>query len=398
MRFSLKAYKALEGITALTLEAADDVAARRQAEALGYTVLSVRATSVLSILSWRRREKFAAPLFCQQLLALLDAGLGLVEAIDLLCRKARQAEIRDVLADLVRRMREGATFSKALDNMAERFPPLFIATVRASERTGDLPEALRRYLDYERKVNVLRDKVLAASVYPAVLIAIGALVILFLLGYIVPRFSRVYEDMNPENLPVLSRLLMAWGQAVSEHLPLIVLGCSAMLVGLVWFLRRPVTRAAIERRLWKINTVGEYLKTYQLARFTRTVAMLLKGGIPLLTALRMADDLLRQPALRSGLAQATQAIGEGRGVSECFSQYGLATDIGVRLLVVGERSGELGMAMERIATFYDEEIARAVEWFSRLFEPILMLVIGALIGGIVILMYLPIFELASAVQ
>jgi general secretion pathway protein F len=337
-------------------------------------------------------------LFCQQLLALLEAGLGLVEAIDLLCHKAKQAEVREVLAELVRRMSEGATFSKALDSMAEKFPALFIATVRASERTGDLPEALRRYLEYERKVNVLRDKVISASVYPVVLLVIGTLVMLFLLGYIVPRFSKVYDDMKQDQLPLLSRLLMAWGHIVSEHFSIIILGFLVALGLMFWILRRPATRAAVEHRLWKISAIGDSLKTYQLARFTRTVAMLLKGGIPLLAALKMADDLLRQPALREGLMQATQAISEGRAVSECFNQYGLATDIGVRLLVVGERSGELGMAMERIAAFYDDEVARAVEWFSRLFEPILMLVIGLVIGGIVILMYLPIFELASAIQ
>lgn len=398
MRFSLKAYKAPDGVTALTLDAADDASARRLAEAQGYTVLSIRAASAIANFSWRRSEKFAAPLFCQQLLALLDAGLGLVEAIDLLSGKAKQPEIREVLSGLVRRMEEGATFSKALDGMAARFPPLFIATVRASERTGDLPEALRRYLDYERKVNILRDKVVSASVYPSVLLCVGGLVVMFLLGYVVPRFSKVYEDVGQDRLPLLSRLLMGWGQAVSEHLFLISLAFASLLALFVWLLTRPATRAAIEQRLWRISTVGEYLQTYQLARFTRTVAMLLKGGIPLLSALRMADDLLRQPALRDGLAKANQAIAEGRTVSECFSEYGLATDIGVRLLVVGERSGELGVAMERIATFYDEEISRAVDWFSRLFEPILMLIIGFMIGGIVILMYLPIFELASAVQ
>ena len=398
MRFNLKAFRRTEGVTSLALDAADDVSARRQAEAQGYTVLSIQAANALLNQPWARREKFAAPLFCQQLLALLEAGLGLVEAIELLCRKSRQAETREVLAELVRRMREGATFSRSLDGMAERFPALFIATVRASERTGDLPEALRRYLDYERKVNVLRDKVVAASVYPLVLIGVGGLVVLFLLAYVVPRFSKVYEDVGQDRLPFLSRLLMGWGQAVSEHMFLIGLGFVGITSLCVWLLTRPAMRAAIERRLWKVVAIGEYLRTYQLARFTRTVAMLLKGGIPLLSTLQMADDLLRQPALREGLARARKAIGEGRSVSECFNEYGLATDVGVRLLVVGERSGELGMAMERIAAFYDDEIGRAVEWFSRLFEPILMLVIGFMIGGIVILMYLPIFELASAVQ
>jgi general secretion pathway protein F len=154
----------------------------------------------------------------------------------------------------------------------------------------------------------------------------------------------------------------------------------------------------MERKLWQLPAVGEQIRVYQLARFTRTIAMLLKGGIPLVTALDMTDDLLRQPAFKAGLDQAKRAIREGRGVSDTFGTYGLATEVGTRLLVVGERSGELGDVMQRIADFYDEEIARMVEWFSRLFEPVLMILIGGLIGGIVILMYMPIFELASSIQ
>jgi general secretion pathway protein F len=126
--------------------------------------------------------------------------------------------------------------------------------------------------------------------------------------------------------------------------------------------------------------------------------MLLKGGVPLVTALDMTDSLLPQPALQAGLIKARQMIREGRAVSDAFGVNGLSTEVGTRLLVVGERSGELGEMMERIAVFYDEQISRTVDWASRLFEPVLMVVIGFLIGGIVILMYLPIFELASSLQ
>jgi general secretion pathway protein F len=257
---------------------------------------------------------------------------------------------------------------------------------------------LRRYLAYHRQLNGLRDRIVAASVYPLVLTGVGTLVVLFLLTYVVPRFSKVYEDIGEAHLPLLSRLLMHWGQTASDHALALGLGFLGLAVGIVYALMRPGTRAAIERRLWRLPAVGEQLRIYQLARFTRTVAMLLKGGVPLVSALDMTGDLLRQPALKSGLDAARTALSEGRSVSDAFGAYGLATDVGIRLLVVGERSGELGETMERIAGFYDDEITRSVEWFSRLFEPALMLVIGLLIGGIVILMYLPIFELASSIQ
>jgi general secretion pathway protein F len=399
MRFDLKVYRDGQGVHILTLDAMNKDAACRQAESQHYTVLSAQPSRKLLALSlWLTKDRFSAEMFCRQLLTLLDAGLGLVEAIDLLYSKSKLGEAGSTLGELNRRLSEGIAFSKALDNMSDSFPPIFVATVRASERTGDLPEALRRYLDYQHKVNAMRDKVIAASVYPLLLIAIGGLVLVFLLAYVVPRFSKVYEDVGQDKLPALSRLLMLWGQIASDHLSLIIGAMVALASGSVYLFTRPSVRAALEQRLWKIAAIGEYLRVYQLARFTRTVAMLLKGGIPLLTALQMTDDLLRQPALRVGLVRARRAVSEGKNLSDSFAEHGLATDIGVRLLVVGERSGELGATMERLAVFYDEEIARTVEWFSRLFEPMLMLVIGLLIGGIVILMYLPIFELASTVQ
>lgn len=398
MRFKLKAYRDTEGVIELALDAVDSVAASRQAEAQGYRVLSARHAEGFGAPRLFAGDGFSVPLFAQELLALLEAGLGLVETIALLAHKARQPEAQRILNEVQRRIGEGRTFSVALAEVPDAFPPLFVATVRASERSGHLADALRRYLAYHRQLHALRDKVLAASVYPLLLVGVGGLVVLFLLAYVVPRFSKIYEDVGRAHLPLLSRWLMHWGQLAGDHA--LALGLFAMLLagGVAYLLSRPATRAAIERWLWTLPAVGEQLRIYQLASFTRTLAMLLRGGIPLVTALGMVDVLLRQPALQEGLMRARQAIGEGRAVSDSFAAQHLATEVGTRLLVVGERSGELGDALDRIAGFYDEEIARSVEWLSRLFEPALMIAIGLLIGGIVILMYMPIFELASSIR
>lgn len=399
MRVDIKAYRDPGGVSELALDATDIPAACRQAEAQGYRVIAARAASRWALAEGRFLARgFPVALFCQELLALLDAGMGLVESIAILARKAKHPEARRILAELQRLLGEGRTFSRALEAEAGAFPALFIATVRTSERTGDLAEALRRYLAYQRQLHAVRDKIVAASVYPLLLVGVGMLVVLFLMAYVVPRFSRVYADVGEAHLPFLSRWLMHWGQAVGDHAWALGGVFVLLIAGAIYAFTRPELRAALERRLWRLPAVGEQLQVYQLARFTRTVAMLLKGGIPLVTALDMTDELLRQPALKAGLDAAKQAIREGRTVSDTFGAHGLATEVGTRLLVVGERSGELGEAMERIAGFYDDEIARAVEWFSRLFEPALMLFIGLVIGGIVILMYLPIFELASSIQ
>ncbi len=180
-------------------------------------------------------------------------------------------------------------------------------------------------------------------------------------------------------------------------------GGSALLLLLIvtTFTGYAATRSEVRgwslRQLWRIPTLGERMRLYQLARFYRTVSMLLRGGIPVVTALEMVGGLL-QPAMRVQLVSATGHIRNGRSISEALNLEGLSTPVAQRLLMVGERSGEMGEMMERIAAFYDEEMARWVETFTRIFEPALMAVIGLIIGLIVILMYLPIFELAGNIQ
>ena len=156
-------------------------------------------------------------------------------------------------------------------------------------------------------------------------------------------------------------------------------------------------RRWIDLKLWGLPAIGERMRVYHLARFYRMVGMLLRGGTPIVPALQMASGLLH-PILREPLGRATQLISEGRSVSQSLDRFGLATPVALRMLTIGERSGAMGDMMERIAVFHDDEVARWVDWFTRLFEPILMALIGIVIGGIVILMYLPIFELAGSIQ
>lgn len=396
MQYELKVYRAADGISVLQLSAADEPDARRQAETQGYRVIAVqRRLSGLAL--WPTRQGFAVNLFSQELLALLDAGLSLVDAVDMLARKSRQADSRHILQQLASQLRQGQSLSRALDAIPGAFPALYIATIRTAEQSGSLADALRRYLQYQQQLNLVRDKVVAASVYPLVLLTVGAAVIVFLLAYVVPRFSRVYEGSN-HDLPWLSRVMMEWGQLFAAHSGLIGITFAIGVLALIVGLRQRQVRALIERRLWAVPTLGEKMRLYQLARFTRTLAMLVNAGIAFVTALDMVRDLLNQAAMLDGLQQARQMVCEGRSVSDAFAAHGLATEIGVRLLVVGERSGELGASLERIAKLYDDELARWVDWFGRLFEPLLMIVIGFAIGLIVVLMYLPIFELAGSIQ
>ncbi len=391
LQYRIKAHDPSRGILVYGVEALDEADARRQVDGAGRQVISVAR-------SWKHSSgtRIALVPFSQELVALLDAGLTLVEAIDTLTEKEAATGARRALEQIRGRLFEGLTFSAALEELPQCFPSLYIATVRASERTGAIREALLRFVAYQRQIDLLRDKLVSASIYPLVLCGAGLLVTLFLLGYVVPRFSSIYEDLGTE-LPFASRVLMEWGQALQNHgligLVLLVL----IGLGVVRVVARPAVRASIGRRLARLPIIGRQMQIYQLARLYRTVGMLLRGGMPAVTSFEMSAGLL-SAALRPALSRATQAVREGQSLANSMERYELTTPVATRMLRVGERSGNMGEMMERIAAFYDEELARMVDVLSRVIEPVLMTVVGIAIGVIVVLMYFPIFELAGSIH
>lgn len=395
MQFEVKALRGGEGVCVLSVAALNESDAANVVKNQGYAVLSVKAGgAALSLFS--KRKSFPLVLFSQELLALLDAGLSLIEALEALAEKERHPESRKVFDAIISRLYEGQAFSVSLQEFPAIFPPLYIATIRASEKTGGLSEALGRFVSYQLQLDFVKKKIISASIYPVVLLGVGGLVILFLLGYVVPKFSAVYEGTRA-TLPWMSQLLLQWGTMLQNHGMLLVVSLAGGLGGAIYGLSRPAVREALLLKLWHIPAIGERMHVYQLARFYRTLAMLLKGGIPVVTALDMVSGLL-QPALRGQLKLASISIREGRTISQAMEAHELTTPVALRMLRVGERTGNMGEMMERIASFYDEEMARWVEWFTKMFEPLLMALIGAVIGMIVILMYMPIFDLAGSIQ
>ena len=393
MRFELKAIGPGGSVEAIDFQAPDETTAVRSLEGRGYTVLSVRAKRSLSL--WRGAgERFPVVLFSQELRVLLNAGLPLHEALDTLAQKEKRDDFKAVLERLVELLREGHPLSAALQEFPQAFSPLYIATVRSSEKTSDLAPALARYVAYAAQLEAIRKRVVNASIYPLLLITVGGIVSLFLLLYVVPRFGHIYEERGGD-LPLFSRLLLSWGQAVDKH-GIVILGFLAVLVGFAVYCVKTF-KTQVGNAIWRLPAIGEKLKVYQLARFYRTIGMLLRGGTPLVAALDMGGELLH-PLLRTRLELAARSIREGRGVSQSLDTNGLTTPVALRMLNVGEKSGNMGEMLEQIAAFHDEELARWVDWFTRLFEPILMAIIGLIIGVIVILMYMPIFELAGNMQ
>jgi general secretion pathway protein F len=350
----------------------------------------------LDVLLPQRRVRLDIGLFTEELAALLDAGLGVVDAIRTLGAKARDGSERRAVERIAADLSQGLPFSKALANQSETFPALLIAAAAASEQTGDLVPALRRFSAHLATLHALRGKVIGAAVYPTLLLAVGSLVVLFLLGVVVPRFAQLIEGAHTD-LPLASSLLLSLGKVVGAHPSIFVAALCAgaiLLALMVLGAMRSGWQVPGLQRLW---VVGPLLRRFRHAQFYRTSAMLVQGGIPALRAFVMSRSLLT-PEDQRRLDGATSSIGEGQRIGPAFAAATIADPVALRMLEVAQRTGRLPEALARIADFQEAQLARAVTVASRLIEPALMIFIGLVIGAIVVLMYLPIFDLAASLQ
>ena len=396
MQFKIKAARSGEGMVYVDIDANSREDAMRQAAERGLTVLSMRGNNAFIKRPKLFNSRFSLSLFSQELLALLDAGLPQVEALETILEKELRKNNRALMESVIATLYEGKSLSMALEQFPNEFPLLYVAMIRSSEKTGNITDSLTRYISYQAQVDVIRKKVTSASIYPVFLLGAGGLVTLFLMLYVVPKFGLIYQDLG-HDLPFFSRLLMQWGQLLANHKPQVFSVLVMLVVAIYYAITHNATRAWAFKKIKKIPNIGKRIQIYQLARFYRTFGMLLKGGVPVVPALEMVSGLL-QADFRKHLTNAIGSIREGKPASESLEKFGLTTPIAARLIRVGERTGRLDEMADRIATLYDDDMARWIDWFIKLFEPILMAFIGLIIGMIVIMMYFPIFELAGSIQ
>lgn len=343
----------------------------------------------------RKEKRFPLNLFLQELIALLEAGLVVVEAVEALRESSRDGGTSLVLDTLVKKLYEGAQLSQAMMALPALFPPLLINTVASSEQTGHLPEAIKRFQFYESRMEILRKRIKSTLLYPTIVIAAGGIILFFLLGFIIPRFSVVFDGMK--NPSASAQLILWWGRLTQTHGSLLLAGCAAAVAGVVMAVRSPRLRQRTLGLLLRIPALRQQHQLSVLVRFYRTLGLLLQGGLPAPDALMLSREIL--PAThRQQVEQVIRDVAAGESLSRMLEAQRMTTPVASRLLQVGERSGELPAMCERIAAFYDESLERAIETFSKIFEPILMMVVGGIVGLVVFLLYMPIFELAGGLQ
>ena len=396
MQFDVRTLSADMVISHLLIDGRDEADARRQVEARGLFVSAIAPArgGIAGLRGGKSRAKgLSLVLFSQELLALLTAGLGIVEGLEALLEKETSPATRSVLERLLAGLREGQRFSAVLAEQPELFPPLYIGIVKAAEGTSDLPRSLSRFIDYQQRIDIVRGKLVSAAIYPCILLLVGGGVSMFLIGYVVPRFAEVYQGAG-RDLPWLSQQMLNWGQFASQHTAVMLGGAAAVLAALVLTARHLMAGGGVVRLLSRLPGIGERVRIYELSRLYLTLGMLSEGGITIVHAIETVQGMV-SAGIRQNLRAARADIEAGLPLSTAFETSQLTTPISLRMLRVGERTGDMGPMLTQSAAFYDGEISRWIERFTRTFEPLLMAAIGLIVGAIVVLLYMPIFDLAG---
>ena len=399
-QFQLVVRTALGSVQTLDVAAQDATAARTHAQQQGLQVLGCKERQGLnpagSTGQGGRRLGLDIANFSFELASLMAAGLSVADALHTLAAKEPAGPRRAALQDVAAGINEGLPLSAALERHPGRYPALLVATVQASEQTGDLSTALRRYAEHQQVVKALRDKVVGAAIYPMLLLAVGCVVIVFLVAVVVPKFATLIESTR-HALPWSSALLMAWGRFAAQHGWELAAAGLVLALLLAGFVRQMVRTGGKAAWLDRVPFIGPTIRQFRHAQLYRTLGMLVQGGIAVPRALQLGASLLGD-ADRLRLQRTVQLIYEGRSLSAALQGAQLSDPVATSMLTVAERTGALAEILERIAQFHDASLQRSVNLSSRLFEPVLMIFIGLVVGAIVVLMYLPIFDLASSLQ
>jgi type IV pilus assembly protein PilC len=381
-------------------EAANQEMLRQSLEEQGFFVFEIREKPFQFL--WekglvRRKldiKEFLA--FNQELLVLLKAGLPIIQALDTILEKSGKGKLSEILHDVREDIKGGAALSDSLEKHSRVFSHLYIATIRAGEKTGDLPQTIRRYLTYLKRVEGFKKKVFSAIIYPTIILSLACVVVTFLLLYVVPTFSKIFADAGSQ-LPLPTLILIAFTTSLKRYILVIV---GIIIAAIVLFRRFSMTdQGSFLIDGWKLRLpfLGELFSKYAVAGFSRTFATVLGSGIPIVESMKMSVGTLNNKVLERKLLEAVISVEEGTLLSAALERAKIMPPIALRMLGVGETTGALEEMLEEISEYFEEEIDRKLNVLTTAIEPAIMIIMGLVIGAIIITMYLPIFKIAGTV-
>lgn len=380
--------------------AGTEEALRHELESEGLHVFSVTlAGAAMGIPFLKRREKVPSVdflLFNTQLRTLLHAGLPLTQSLELLKAQQTSPHFKALLDKVHQQVTTGVALSDAFASLGEVFPRLYSNTLRAGEQSGELESVLQRFVEYQRIVEEMRKKIIAALTYPAVLVLLSICLIILLVAYVIPSFAGFYVSFDSE-LPLVTRSVMGLSDFVQAHFFLLILAGFVVSVAFKAWIRTPRGRLITDRWRLKVPLIGRLAHLFALSQFSRSLSVLLAGGTPMVPALDTAASSINNTWISKLLVGCVKEVREGRSLSDSVDETGVAPAMALAMMRVGEATGALPEMLTHTSEFFDEEIEFALGRLVSLFEPLILVVMGVVVAGLLLAVYYPLLTLVTKI-
>jgi len=372
---------------------------RHELEEKGLFVLALQQKGAIAGLSLRLPQARAVNtreflVFNQELATLLKAGMPLVQSLDLLKRRVTNPTFRSVLEDVHEKVRSGTALSDAFASQGDLFPRVYTASLLAGERSGNLDAVLRRYVEYTKIIATVKRKTLSALVYPAILVSLALILVTIIILKVVPAFSDFYSSFGAQ-LPFVTRVIVRVSDFVRAQFLLLLAAIVGGVLLIVAWVRQPGQKARFDHVLLGLPMLGQVARKFATSQMARTLATLLGGGLPLVNALDIAAKSVGNRFMAGQLEIVSARVREGESFATALEARRAFPEVAVKMAEVGESTGALQDMLNTVADFYDEEISTAMERFVTLVEPILLVIMGMVIAGLLLALYMPLFQLSS---
>jgi len=360
-------------------------------------IISIKAKRAFPAIPFLKREKVRLKelsLFSRQLSVLIDAELPLIQSLGLLAEQQKNKYFTRVITEVKEDVEAGAALNQALRKHLKVFDDLYCNLVASGEQSGSLDVMLRRLADYQESMMKLRAKVRQAMIYPAAIITFAIIVAIFMLWKVIPVFGGIYQELGAE-LPGLTALVLALSRFVSRFIIVIIIGLVALVIVFRQWRKTSSGREVVDRSMLKFPIMGNLMRKISLSRLTKTLSTLISGGVPMLESLRISSTTTGNVIIERQIIQARQLVSEGKSLNDALKEAGQGQfpPMMVQMVNVGESTGTLDEMLTKLATFFDDEVDDAVTSLLSALEPIVLIFVGGIVGGLVISMYLPLFNL-----
>ena len=372
---------------------------RRELEDKGLYVLGIQRAGRVALgrVPLPKRSRVSTReflVFNQELATLLKAGMPLVQSLDILRSRVANPLFKSVLDDVYERVRGGSSLSESFEAHGAMFPGVYTASLLAGEKSGSLEQVIRRYVAYVKVVATVRRRTISALVYPSILLVLSLIVVSIIVLRVVPQFTAFYEQFGRE-LPLSTRMIMAVSEVARTYFWLLLLGAIGGAAALWAWLQQPSQRERFDRWILRVPGLGPVARKFSTSQAARTLGTLLGGGIPLVNALDIAARSIQNRYIAHELHTAGQQVREGRALAAAMNDSGAFTDVAIKMVEVGESTGALQEMLNSLADFYDEEIETNLGRFITLVEPLLLVVMGLVIAGLLLALYMPLFNISA---